>query len=182
MKKAIILLAFSVSINALSQSKVEITKDGIINTDQVIKLDSISAKEIYTNINKYIQKNYSNPSYVAKGSIENEFISINGIKKNCVTEKVLLSNFYSDLEYYFNIDIKDSKIRITTSKLILNKKIDGSNYPTDLLNIKGSDYFKEDGSLRKQPLKKKEEIENAINTILIDIVSSIKDKKTKSDW
>ena len=57
----------------------------------------------------------------------------------------MLSTFYSDLEYYFNIDIKDGKIKITISKLI---KIDDDNHKTDLFTMNGFGYFKNDGTIR----------------------------------
>ena len=103
MKRIIITLVLMFSIYGFSQDEkkepviykdfknIEITKDGLINTTQVITLDNLSAKEIYTRLNSYIQKNYTNPNAVAKGAVENEFISFNGIKSNCVVNKIMFT-------------------------------------------------------------------------------------------
>lgn len=181
MKRIILGLVLFFNLVCFGQEKIEMTKDGLTNTEQIIKLDSLTAKEIYSRINKYIQKNYANPEAVSKGNVENEFISFNGIKKDCISEKVMVSTFYSDIEYYINIDIKDGKIKYSMSKLIQIKRIYDKTYPVDLLTMTGSGYFKSDGSIRNQYVKLKVDVEKVLNEITKDLVSSIKENK-KSDW
>ena len=181
MKRIVLLFVLLFNCICFGQSKIEITKEGLTNTTQVIELDSLSAKEIYSRINKYIQKNYTNPDKVSKGNIENEFISFNGIKKDCITEKVLMSIFYSDIEYYINIDIKEGRIKITISKLNKIKNINNDIYETSLFTMMGSGYFKSDGTIRSQYTKVKIDIEKVVNDMLNDLVVSIMEEK-KSDW
>ena len=181
MKKVFLLLAMSISMTSFSQSKFEITRDGLKNIEQVISVDSISAKEIYSKINKYIQKNYVNPNSVSKGNIENEFISFNGIKRNCIEQKILLTTYLDDLEYYFNIDIKDGKIRVSISKLNILYNVQGSSGSRNLLTADLYTFFKSDGDVKKSQQKRKDDIENTVNGIINDIVAVIKDK-SKSNW
>lgn len=172
MKNIILPFVLLFSIYGFSQSKIDITKEGLINTTQVIALDSLNAKEIYSRINKYIQKNYTNPDKVSKGNIENEFVSFNGIDKSA----------YYNLEYYFNIDIKDKKIKIEISKMnevVLRSNSDNVNI--NLLAPNSFIYFNKDGSLRDRNIEHKKVIEKKINDIVENFVSSIKESK-KSDW
>ncbi|MGS0747300.1 DUF4468 domain-containing protein [Halpernia sp. GG3] len=158
---------------------MKITKDGLTNAIQVINLDGLSAKEIYSRVNKYIQKNYTNPDKVSKGNIENEFISFNGIyAKNSILWKVALTKYYFDLEYYFDIDIKDNKFRLSITKL--NERRDSMGFTGDGINLLMSNpmnYFKKDGSVRSMYSDLIQSEQDATNKVLMDFVSS-KNKKT----
>lgn len=179
MKRIILLLVLLIGIAGFSQEKIEVTKDGLINTTQVIELNSLTAKEIYTRINKYIQKNYVSPKDVSKGNIDNEFVSFNGLNKNCITEKVLISNFYSDIEYYITIDIKEGKIKYSIAKLVQIKRVYDSSYEIDLLSIVAG-YYKSNGTIKPQFVKVKMDIEKVVNDTLTNLIASV--KETKTDW
>jgi len=183
MKNIILPFVLLFSIYGFGQNKIEITKEGLTNTTQIIALDSLSAKEIYSRINKYIQKNYSNPDKVAKGNIENEFVSFNGVIKDPIFYKSFGKERVIDclIEYYFNIDIKKGKIKLTISKLLeTSPDIEGSiGLNIDLLAIKPM--LKSNYAETEQVLKIRHDKEKAINDLVENFVSSIKETK-KSDW
>lgn len=183
MKKFILVLVLLISFIGFSQEKIEMTKDGIVNAEQIIKLDSLTAKEIYSRINKYIQKNYANPDLVSKGNIENEFISFNGIKKDCITRKIMLTNFYYSLEYFFNIEIKDGKIKLMLTKAQERNYSENVSYMNPINCFFPSTYnlFNNKGEPRTATSSLVIGFNNNINEVVNDLISSIKNSK-KSDW
>jgi hypothetical protein len=194
MKRIILLLVLLFSISIFSQSKIEITKDGLSNTTQVIELNPLTAKEIYSRINKYIQKNYVSPKDVQKGNVENEFISFNGTSKYRTSIKSQKKDYFTTntLDFYFSIDIKDFKIRLVITKLDESSHIEGfesSDYNIDKkINLLTFNYkeglerseLSKDEGLKKQFLSLKYEKEKAINNLIDALITSI--KNDNSNW
>jgi hypothetical protein len=180
--KNIILFIALISFGFInSQVKIELTKDGIINAEQVILLDTISSKQIYKRANNYIQKNYVNPNQVRKGNIENEYISFNGIKKSCVKQKIMFSNFTYSLEYFFDVNIKDGKIKIRLNQATLiydteYRKLDMFTYG------KSMNAFKSDGTVRNMYADLINNFNEQINLILNEFVLSLKGKDSQNNW
>ncbi len=182
-KKGITLIDSSSILKSYKYHKnILMAKDGIENASQVIILDSLSAKEIYSRINKYIQKTYANPDKVSKGNVENEYISFNGIKNNCITRRILLTNYYYSLEYYFSIDIKDGKMKIT-----LTKAEESCNESKGFMNRINCFFpntynlFNNNGEPRSATSSIVFGFDKNINEIVNEIIINIKGTK-KSDW
>jgi hypothetical protein len=173
MKKFLLLISAFTSMECFSQetSKFELTKDGVIPI--VINLDSISANTIYTKSKKWILESYKNPKEVLKADIENESLRINGFKSNAWFYKSLGAKQEYDMEYSFQIEIKESKIRLTFTPGQFwadNQKV-LYNYTT---------FFKGTGEVKGAYKDAKPSLEVTMNDLANSLVEYIKGKK--SDW
>ena len=174
MKKLILLSAFFMFSLSNSQQKIEITPSGLSNISQVVELKGSNAPEIYKRLNNFIQKSYVNPEKVAKGNIENEFISLNGVKK------FESQGDMKSLNYFVSIDIKDDKMRVTFDKL--SEYIPAANLTTEWIGMNGNLYFDKSGNVIKRFAADKDSKEKAVNSILNEIVKSVKEMDKNSDW
>ncbi len=86
--------------------KFELTKDGV--QPIVVNIDSFAVQALYKKSLNWIQENYKNPKEVLKSDIENETIRIAGIKNNACWYKTVGIKMSYDMEYSFQIDLKDN--------------------------------------------------------------------------
>lgn len=93
-----------------AHTKFELLKDGVAPI--VVNIDSVIAATIYKKTINWVQETYKTPKEVLKTNIENETIRVDGFKKNAWFYKSLGMKQEYDMEYSFQIDIKDNKIRL----------------------------------------------------------------------
>jgi hypothetical protein len=175
MKKLFLLAFVSVSIIGFSQdtARFELTKDGVLPI--VVKLDSLSAKFIYSKTLNWVQENYKNPKEVLKANIENETIRIDGFKKEACFFKSLGIKTIFDMDYSFQIDIKDNKVRLTFTPGQFwseNQKVFSVGY---------SYFFKNSGEIKGGYKDAKPSMEQSMNDLVSSLCNYIKGTK-KSDW
>lgn len=166
MKAIIVFSMFFFFIGFNAQEKIEITPIGISNLSQVITLPGLNSKQIYDNLNNYIQTNFYNPNKVEKGNIENQFISFNGEKS------ISNNNQVKKLNYFVSIDIKDEKVRLTFNKL--TESIPYLNITKEWIGTNGSLYFDKSGNIIKRYNADKIAKETALNSIQQDILKAAK--------
>ena len=123
MRKIILLTMIAFCSLSYAQTFV-VTPDGLrdsTDTDKtfvVIKAEGKSAKELYDNSIKYINRNYKSPNDVIKGKIEGEFLSFITLAKNAFTIKYMGLSMSYDLDYSIEIYFKEGKIKL---EIISNK-------------------------------------------------------------
>jgi len=107
-----------------SQNKpLELTEKGV--EPAIIKLDSLSASQIYKKVDGWIQTNYKNPSEVIKGNIENEMIRISGFQKDFFSREYKSGNIvFYDVSYGLTFEFQNEKMRVTFQPQTI--KVDGS--------------------------------------------------------
>jgi hypothetical protein len=152
--------------------KFELTKDGV--QPIVVNIDSFSILTLYQKTLNWIQENYKNPKEVLKANIENETIRIEGYKKNAWFYKSLGMKQEYDMEYSFQIEFKEGRIRLTFipgqfwgdgQKILYN-------YPT---------FFKNSGEIKVAYKDAKPSLEQSMNDLVFSLFTYIKGNK-KSDW
>ena len=151
--------------------KFELTKDGV--SPIIVNIDSMSAEAIYKKTLNWVQESYKTPKEVLKTNIENEKIRVDGFKKNAWFYKSLgVTNSY-DIEYSFEVEFKENKIRLTFTPGQFwadNQKV--------LYDYKT--FFKSSGEVKGAYKDAKPSLEQSMNDLTASLYNYIKGKK--SDW
>ncbi len=153
MKKTLIFLSLTFLSFITFGQQMELTDKGFINKNDdtkdyiVIDVPNTSKEKLYQNVKKYINTLYNNPKLVSS-EIENEQIVIDAVdgKEMTVIFRLNGSNLWS-LNYKYDFQFKDNKIRFSpTFKSLSNpddsQKISliGSSFmgnATGIFNSKG---------------------------------------------
>ena len=174
MKKLFLLSSLFVSGLSYSQElpKFELTKDGV--QPIVVNIDSFDGQTLYKKTFNWVQENYKNPKEVLKTNIENETIRIDGFKKSAWFYKSLGIKLEYDMEYSFQVDFKEGKIRLTFTpgQFWADNQKALYNYST---------FFKSSGELRGAYKDAKPSMEQSMNDLVSSLYNYIKGNK-KSDW
>ena len=173
MKHLFIPVFLFTSLFCFSQDipKFELTKAGV--QPIVVNIDSSNAAAIYKKTLNWVQETYKNPKEVLKTDIENETIRIDGLKNNACYYKSLGIKMVYDMEYSFQIDFKDNKVRLTFTP---------GQFWTDHKKVlyDYTSFFKNDGELRGMYKDAKTSLEQSMNDLVSSLYNYIKGKK--SDW
>jgi len=188
---SITLFAFNLSYSQ-EATKVEsfgITKDlpFLINQFVVIEKDSMTIAEGYKMASEWIKIVYNTPKEVIKSEIENEYIRIEGVKRNSPCIKSLGMPICWDTKYSIIFEFKENKIKFQIKRLQLYSA--PSQYavggwsevsPTFALMTK------KNGKPSKVMVSTYEGLAENLNDLRNDfetyIREPIKEKLTKSEW
>ena len=170
MKKIFLPILLFTATVAFSQDlpKLELNRDGV--QPIVVNIDSFTVQTLYKKSLNWVQENNKNPKEVLKTDIENETIRIAGLKNNACYYKSLGIKMSYDLEYLFQIDLKDNKVRLTFIPGQLwngNQKV--------LYDYKS--FFKNDGEIRSMYKDAKTSMEQSMNDLVFSLYNFIKGKK-----
>ena len=140
-----------------AQTKFELLKDGVAPI--VVNIDSVIAATIYKKTINWVQETYKTPKEVLKTNIENETIRVDAFKKNAWFYKSLGMKQEYDMEYSFQIDIKDNKIRLafTPGQFWGDNQIVLYSYPT---------FFKSSGEIKGAYKDAKPSMEQSMNDLV----------------
>lgn len=112
--KKIIFIFFILFCNLSFGQSFIVTPNGLRDAQDleksyvVIKVDSMTARQLYDNAMRYIAFNYKNPDNVIKSKVEGEYLKINTRGINiCVIGKQTLV----DGKYTTEISFKDGKVK-----------------------------------------------------------------------
>lgn len=151
-----------------SQIKVTAAPEELILSENIIKVDSLKADQIYANSLKWVNQTFKNPDIILKSKIPGELIRIRSFWK--IPSKGVFGSTTLQLSYTMQIDIKDGKVRITVNDL---KGLDRFVY---------SACFKGSGEKRETNESQRffNDIEDYTAKFLNDLIESLKGKK--EDW
>lgn len=173
MKNLFLSVFLLTSLFCFSQDipKFELTKDGVAPI--VVNIDSLNAETIYKKTLNWVQENYKNPKEVLKADIPNEKIRIDGFKKSAWYIKSLGYKVEYGMEYVFEIEFKENKIRMTYTP--------GESWgDTKKVGFTYKNFFKDDGELKNAWKDGKPSLEDSMNELSLSLYNYIKGKK--SDW
>ncbi len=77
----------------------------------VINIEGKTAKELYDNAIKYINKNYKSPNDVIKGKIDGEYISFITHAGDFIPVKIMGRIHYYGADYTTELNFKDGKVK-----------------------------------------------------------------------
>jgi hypothetical protein len=127
MKELFIIFALLLSITVYGQKFVATAyglrdSSNIERTFVVINVDGKTAKELYVNAVKYINKTYRNASDVITGKIEGEYLKYITNAPNFVYYK-LGGRCYIDGKYTVELTFKDGKVKYEVIELLMYKQL-----------------------------------------------------------
>ena len=178
MKKIILLLTVSLSINIFAQGipQLELKQTGVESI--VVDVDGKNASELYNKALNWVQETYKNPDEVLKAKIENDKIRLNGYSDSSWhMDSFGLKNTYYGYKYTIEASFKDGKYKFD---YLINELID----PKGEFNFSYDAFWKKNGTLRKQFVASVKEINEEMNKLsqsYYEYVSG-KTQKKNDDW
>lgn len=192
MKKLILFLLITIAPIAYGQ-QFTVTPDGLRdaenpdNTFLILKADSMTARKLYDNAIKYVNKNYKNPQDVIKGQIEGEYFSFDTYDEDFIMIHQLFQKFYLAAKYKTALTFKDGKVKyeIIDLEMKVPSKIIYGNFRKEVpLNFTGGginwDIYNKKGELKNESAKL--DIENYFNMKSASLLESLKGKTVNDNW
>ena len=186
-----ILVAISLFHSGIAQ-KITLTKNGLRDANNleksfvVISAEGRTAKELYENSIKYVNKSYQTPEDVIKGKVEGEYLRYDTFVENIVNFKFVVK-VSGNIKYITQLDFKDGKVRVQFQELdLFSPKV-----PTDSKivigvgkNGRSNNYFIWDEKNEKIRFPEiKQQIEEYFNKTISDLKSNLNEEKnTDDDW
>ncbi len=177
MRKIIIALTLSISVNSFCQEKFQFNKEGL-NDYIVINLKDKNKSELYTKTINWVKETYKKPSEVINSTIENEKIFIEGINLSSLH---IGGGVGMNARYNIEIAFKDGKIKFNPIKLEYYTKEYGWN---DIyLNKNAKRYYNKKGKVRGLYKKLIIDIPSLFNNLSKSLENYIvSKKKVEEDW
>lgn len=140
---------------------------------QILKMDSMSAKQLYDKTIKWVNASYRKPSEVLVEDAPGERIRLNAFMKDAYFIKQLGQKLYYDIYYTFLIEFKEGKMRVsfTPEQIMADGRKALFTYKT---------FFKEDGSVRPAYKDAPPSLNENVNGLVRSLLDSFIEKK--SDW
>ena len=186
MKKLLLSLSIS-AISALAYGqKLNVTPEGIRDVDNpdknfvVISSEGKTAKQLYDNALKYINKSYKSPDDVIKGKIEGEYLKI----ITHVDDFLIVNNSGAKIpisaNYTYELNFKDGKSKFDIIALDMYAKTGGYKVLFTGGLFDGYPIYNKKGELKRPETKK--EIEDYFNSQITGISNFLNEKTNNSDW
>ena len=165
---------FEVTPNGLKDSK------NIEKSYVVVTKEGKSAKELYDNSLKYINKAYKNPEEVIKGKIDGEFLKFNTYVPGFTIVDNLGTSLAINAKYTVELSFKDGRVKYEVVELTMSATNGGyiiifSGSPFD-----GYPIFNKKGELKREEIK--QDIENHFNSVVKDLSKELGGAEQEDDW
>lgn len=185
MNKIILIIVGLLSSISYSQ-KFTVTPNGLkdeINIDKtfvVISIEDKTAKELYENAIKYINRTYKNPDEVIKGKTESEYLKFITHVPSFLTVKNGGVKMQIEANYTTEINFKDGKIKME----IIALDMFGTNGGYKVLFTGGAfdgyPIYNKKGDLKRPETKT--DIETYFNLQIINLANALKGITTDDKW
>ena len=177
-------------LNSFSQ-KLIATPKGLMNADDttkryvVIRVDSLSAMELYKRSARFIEQNWKNPEAAREGK-EGEWLRVKIYAKNAIVAKGSFGlKFNLDLNYHIRLDFKDGKVKYEILDLEMNNI---SPYGEDAPFFIQSNtaltrsIYNKDGILIEKEKAAKKQLEDYFNNQITELKVSLIAPSSKTDF
>lgn len=184
MRKVFLILALAVSALGYGQNLV-VTPAGLKDASDneksfvVLTVEGLTAKQLFDNAIKYVNKNYKNPDDVIKGKTDGEYLKFD----TYVPELLFIKNggvkVFFAAKYTTEMSFKDGKVKYEIIEL--NMYNPDNNMP---LTYTGGTFdwsiYNKKGVLKREETKK--DIETYFNSEINKILESLKGKNANDNW
>lgn len=185
MKRIILFALIAISTISYGQ-KLVVTPTGLKNTDElektfvVINADGKTAKELYDNGLKYINKNYKNPDDVIKGKTEGEYLKFITHVENFLIIKNTGAKIQIDADYTCELSFKDGKVKFEIISLDMPADKGGFKVLFTGGAFDGYPIYNKKGDLKRPETKS--EIENYFNSQISTLSDFLQGKNVNDKW
>lgn len=183
MKSTILIVLICLSTTVYGQ-KLTVTPNGLKDANDtektfvVINAEGKTAKELYDNAIKYINKNYKSPDDVIKGKAEGEFLRFDTFTPTLFFIKDAFSKTPFSAKYTTELSFKDGKVKY---EVIALNMYNAANIP---FTFTGGTFdfciFNKKGDLKR--LDTKTEIETYFNGQINTIAEFLQGKGNNDNW
>lgn len=174
-----LFLFLFVSLSVCGQ-KMVLTPGGLRSEDGqktfvVLSVEGKTAKELYNNAVKYIQRAYKNPDEVLKGSIENEFIKFDSHADKAF---VFRKRTVFDMNWTTALEFKDGKVKLEF--ISITPRPDNVVTPVEVI-LDPVVFWNKKGELKD--VDEKQKYEEFFNAQISAIHNALKgDGSNKEEW
>jgi len=169
--------------------KLILTPNGLrdsINTEKtyvVITIEGKTAKQLYDNAIKYINKAYKNPEDVIKGKTDGEYLKFITHEPQIFSFKFLGKIMPSSANFTTELSFKDGKVKYEILNLEIQDKTEYGIETTPLIRTTGGGFFNKDGtSTTKFMAKAKIDVQNYFNTQISNLYDALIEKSKNDSW
>jgi|AntRauTorckE5430_2_1112549.scaffolds.fasta_scaffold30582_2 hypothetical protein len=179
------LLILLFTLNGFSQA-FKVTPNGFIDSEDkdnkyiVIDMPSKTAKELYDESFKFIQKTYKNPDEAIKSKIENEYLKFSTYSDGFIRVKQGYIKMNWNARYTIELSFRDNKIKYEIIELEMSN--DANSYPLNF-SAKGIGFYiynSKDGTLKMEDAKI--QIENYFDSEIQFYVDFLTKTEIKEEW
>lgn len=186
MKKILLLTALLVSIQSISQNKVDtlrVTPKGI-NGYIVKEAPNLSQEEIFKNLKKWAEYNINNAEYSNKSEIENEFLDYTIYLNQALSTKNGLWGAGWDLKLKIEYRIKEGRARMDLEVVDIPCYTENSARIEFLSNKWRVSFFDKKGKPQRFELELREQMDAILKLLTINFYNAVEGKivNSKSDW
>lgn len=146
----------------------------------VINVEGKTAKQLYDNAIKYINKNYKNPDEVIKGKTDSEYLKYDTHASDFISFKNSFLTAKFDVDYTTELSFKDGKVKFGIINLDMNKRTqNGVNRLLLIGNMMSLGIYNKKGDLKRGDAKI--QIENFFNTQVSQLSIDLNENNKKAD-
>lgn len=185
MKYLLQALIFSFCFYSNSQTFV-VTPNGLRDSKNieksyvVITKEGKSAKELFDNSLKYINKAYKNPEEVIKAKIDGEYLKFNTYVPGFTIVDNLGTSLPINAKYTVELSFKDGRIKYEVIELTMSASTGGYNIIFSGSPFEGYPIFNKKGELKREETK--QDIENHFNAVIKDFSKELGGDKQEDEW
>jgi hypothetical protein len=185
MKNLILLSLVLISTLTYSQ-KIVVTPNGLRNANDnektyvVINAEGKSAKQLYDNVLKYINKNYKSPDDVIKGKTDGEYLKFITHVSNFLVVNNSGAKIPIDADYTIELNFKDDKIKFEIIALDMYAQTGGYKVLFTGGAFEGYPIYNKKGDLKRPDTKA--EIETYFNSQINSIAEFLQGKSNDDNW
>jgi hypothetical protein len=182
MKNLLIILAF-MPLSLFAQTFL-VTPLGLrdaVDTSKVfvvIKIENKSAKQLYDNAIKYINKNYKSPDDVIKGKVDGEYLNFITHAPDFIAIKNSFVKSYFNADYIIELNFKDGKVKYEIKSLDI---YNSSNYKLSFCGS-GLNFFIYSKNFELKRPDAKSSIENYFNEQIQTLKIALEDNNQENNW
>ena len=182
--KKIMLLLLLMFANFSFAQKITVTQTGLKDSENieksfvVIPAEGKTAKQLYDESLKYINKNYKSADDVIKGKTDGEYLKFVTYAPNFITIKNGFARVPFTAKYTTELSFKDNKVKYEIIELEMSSE---ANYQ---LNFTGSGIsffiFNKKGELKKEDAKNS--IEEYFNANILSLSNFLQGRTVEDKW
>lgn len=185
MRKLILFTLVAISTLTYGQ-KIAVTPDGLRDANNsektyvVINAEGKSAKQLYDNALKYINKNYKSPDDVIKGKTDGEYLKFITHVSSFLVVNNSGAKIPIDANYTTELNFKDGKVKYEIIVLDMFAQTGGYKVIFTGGAFEGYPIYNKKGALKRADTKS--EIETYFNSQINSIAEFLQEKNTDEDW
>jgi len=175
MRKVILinlLLIATITVDGQVTPNFDLTKNGV--SPIILNIDSLDAKSIYLRAMNWIQETYKDPQKVLKANIQNEKVRVETYKSNAWYYMSLGRRYDYDMDYTFEIEFKDGKVRLTYTP--------GQFWVQGKRGLTYESFYKSSGELRQAYKEGEISLEASMNELKDSLYNYLTKKKKSDNW